>query len=192
MWKNSQSGRTMIETIAVLGIIGLVTSGLITMTTSVYNKYRIASITSQIKDLQKNIRTRYSALGNYSNLGDAATLPKLISDKVIPSNMLLNGTVVHAFGGSVVFNENTALLKDSVSGGVTRYSINFKDVRKEACVELLSLSWAINESSDLYSITTRNKTYSWDSTTLPLPMDVATVYNICAITTNQDITWIFQ
>lgn len=203
MLKTSQSGRTMIETIAVIGIITLVTSGLITMVSSVYNKYKISAITSQLKDLQKSIRTRYAALGNYTDLGKSEKINELIKEKVIPYNMVLSGEVVHAFGGKVEFNKDESKLKDEVSGQINKYSITFKDVRKEACIELLGLNWAVNESSDLVSVTSRNKTYTWDSSAdaTKLPLDTLRVFQICSLESGKDeedkpittdIIWIFQ
>lgn len=203
MFKTNQIGRTMIETIAVLAVITMVTRGLITIVMGVYNKYRISSITTQIKDLQKNIRTRYSAVANYADLSNASKVQELIKEKVIPHDMILSGQIVHAFGSKVEFNTDESKLKDEINGQINKYSITFKDVRREACVELLNLNWAVNESSDLLSITTRNKTYTWDSSTAAtkLPLDGMRAMTICGQETGKDeddkpittdITWIFQ
>lgn len=204
MWRNNQYGRTMLETLAVMAVIGMLGKGILSLVSSLYDKYKVSVITTQIKDLQDKIRLRYSAVGDYADLGDATKLSVLFKDNVIPVNMRSGDKVIHAFNGAVVFNEDVNKLKDDITGGITKYSITFKDIEAKACFELLSMSWTVNETSDLYSIFVEKEadeeteteafaqTYTWgaSNSTERLPLSIETVGNICSSQTN--ITWVFQ
>ena len=56
MLKSSQAGRSMIEMLGVLGIISVIATSIITVVSKVFDKYKQSIITTQIRDLQKNIR----------------------------------------------------------------------------------------------------------------------------------------
>ena len=68
MRKTDQSGASMIEMIGVLGIISVVTTGILATVSKNYDRYQQSAITTQIRDLQKNIRVRFSAMSDYRDL----------------------------------------------------------------------------------------------------------------------------
>ena len=66
--KNTQSGRSMVEMLGVLAIIGVLSVGGIAGYSKAMNKYKISKTTDQVSMLIANIRTMFSAQGNYKNL----------------------------------------------------------------------------------------------------------------------------
>ena len=54
----SQSGRTMIEVLAVLSLIGILVSSILGMINSMYDKFKSSEILSEIRDHRKGINGR--------------------------------------------------------------------------------------------------------------------------------------
>lgn len=184
MFKTNQFGRSMIEMIGVLGIISVLATGLITLVSKVFDKYKQSTITTQIRDLQKNIRMRYSPMVDYKKLVNPGSLAELIKERVIPTNMVIDGKVYHAYSGPVIFAATDYT-----------YSITFNTLKKEGCIDLLNLSWTVNDTSDLVELVVNNKKFNWTGTSghQKLPITGLEPYGICdEDRTKNKITWTFQ
>lgn len=186
--KNDQFGRTMIEAIMYLSIIGSLAVVTATLVNRVQDRYKSTKASNQIVDLRKNINARYAATGDYSSISN---IKKLVEDKVIPPTMGRgsDNTLINAYNGAV------NLAAANQGGNNRSYTITFKDLPKRACIELANLRWFSDDSSDLIRIKIGNKTYEWpykiasSDNTLPL----STVAAIKSCTTEKtDITWEFQ
>lgn len=184
MLKNNQSGRSMIEMLAVLGIISVIGTTIIEVVSKVFDKYKQSIITTQVRDLQKNIRTMYSATANYSGLNKANIVEELSKARVIPANMIMDGKLYHAYGGPV-----------ELEGSQYSYKITFKAVKREGCIDLLGLSWTVNDTSDLIELITPNGKYNWTGLSghKKLPITGTQPFELCEEDrTKNDITWVFQ
>lgn len=184
MFKTNQLGRSMIEMLGVLGIISVLATGIIALVAKVYDKYKQSTVTMQIRDLQKNIRMRYSPMVDYKKLTKEGSLADLIKERVVPVNMVADGKVYHSYGGPVLF-----------AASEFTYSISFKAVKKEGCVDLLTLSWTVNDTSDLVELIAGNQKYNWTGTSghKKLPISALDAFGICQEDrTKNNITWTFQ
>lgn len=184
MLKSSQAGRSMIEMLGVLGIISVIATSIITVVSKVFDKYKQSIITTQIRDLQKNIRTMYSATADYRDLSKNNTVEMLIKERAVPPNMVMNGKLYHAYGGAV-----------ELTGTQYTYSITFKAVKREGCIDLLGLSWTVNDTSDLIELITPKDKYNWTGLNghKKLPITGIQPYSMCdEDRTKNDITWVFQ
>ena len=92
MNKGSQLGRTMIEMLAVMSVLGMFTASVYTLIGSMTDKYKSSIILTQVRDIRKAISHRYAALGVYTGL----TSDILAKERLLSSNMLHNGKIYHA------------------------------------------------------------------------------------------------
>lgn len=58
MNNKSQSGRTMVEVLAVLSILGVLFTSVMMTVNSMYDKFKSSNIVTQIRDLRKGINNR--------------------------------------------------------------------------------------------------------------------------------------
>lgn len=184
MFKTTQSGRTMIETIGVIGIISMVTMGLIKTVSVMFDKYKQTMAVEQIRSLQKNIRTRYAALNDYSGINfDSLSdddKKKLIEERTFPSSIVRGNELYNSYGGKI-----------GITSTERTYSITFNYLKAEGCRDLLVIDWAVNNTSDLIELKYGGKTYKWTDNTLPLSM--TTAMNVCKNKQSENsITWTFQ
>lgn len=98
----SQSGRSMVEMLGVLAIIGVLSIGGIAGYSRAMIKFKVGKSLDQISMLVASIQTLYSGQRNYSGL----TLKEAISYGVISPDMKASdSTVTNVFAGSVLLGE---------------------------------------------------------------------------------------
>ena len=184
MLKNMQKGATMIEVIAVLGIIAMIAVGFYGVSSRVFDKFLQSKATSQLRELQKNLRNRFAVAADYSELSSSGIAEKLINERVIPYNMVRGGTISHAYGGPV-----------EITGKDGAYKIKFSNIKKSGCVELLMIDWAVDNTSDLAEISAGGKTFTWKSTNaaLALPVQIMQANAACKEKPEENvIEWTFH
>ena len=103
-YKNEQSGRSMVEMLGVLAIIGVLSIGGISGYSKAMAKFRVNKTLDQISMLVMNIRSLYSANINYQGLTDKIA----IQMGIIPRDMLPSGkteadasSIINAYQGEV-------------------------------------------------------------------------------------------
>lgn len=183
MFKNCQKGATMIEIIGVMGVIAMITIGLFSTVSKVFDRYHQTAVITQIRDLQKNIRMRYATATNYNGLNQAGVIADLIEDKVIPTDMAFDDKIINTYGGDVL-----------LSGANHEYKITFSNLKKNGCIDLLMMDWSIGNTSDLVKLKVDGKTYSWTSGgTSQLPVSAKEAISRCKDKQSQNaIEWTFQ
>ena len=182
MLKNNQSGASMIEVLGVLGIVGIVATGFFATVSKVHDRYLQSQVVSQIRDLQKSIRVRYSAMSDYSEVKDA-NVAKLISEKTIPNSLIVGSNkIAHAYGGNV-----------KLEGSKYEYKITFSSLTKGACMDLATLDWSVNGTSDLVKFQINGTPFSWTNPLLgKLPVDMITAGKKCVTNKINMLVWTFQ
>ena len=101
--KNEQSGRSMVEMLGVLAIIGVLSVGGISGYSKAMAKFKLTKAQDQISMLLMNIRTAFSGSANYDGLENSSA----IALNIIPGDMLpsglgdTDGAVINAFSGAV-------------------------------------------------------------------------------------------
>ncbi|MFR8204947.1 MAG: hypothetical protein ACLU99_00355 [Alphaproteobacteria bacterium] len=76
MFRINQKGGTMVEAIAVISIMTVLGISAIKLIGGLFDGFKQNIVTSEIRELQKNVSARYSVDGHYGNLGTVATLVK--------------------------------------------------------------------------------------------------------------------
>ena len=176
IYKNEQSGRSMVEMLGVLAIIGVLSVGGIAGYSKAMTKFKINKSMDQISMLVANIRTLFSGQRNYSGLSNA----NAISFGIIPGEMDGGGQVItNAFAGDVTLG--TTGVNGNADAGFT---IKYDGLGQEACVTMATSDWGSGSSSGLISMTvsasdTGGSTYSGTD----LPVSLINAANNCKCTT---------
>ena len=145
--KSDQNGRSMVEMLGVLAIIGVLSVGGISGYSKAMAKFKLTKAQDQISMLLMNIRTAFATSPNYSGLNNDAA----IDYNIAPGDMVpdVNGTAInHAFGGAV-----TVKAEDPNS---QYFSIQLDGLGNEACQALASSDWGTDGLVSLNGKTTSN------------------------------------
>lgn len=142
--KTEQSGRSMVEMLGVLAIIGVLSVGGIAGYSKAMTKFKINKSMDQISTLVANIRTLYSGQRNYADLTNSSA----IKYGIIPNEMGNTGSVItNAFAGNVTIA--TVATTGGADGG---FSIKYSGLGQEACVTMATSDWGSGSSSGLISM----------------------------------------
>lgn len=136
LFKNEQSGRSMVEMLGVLAIIGVLSVGGISGYSKAMAKFKLTKAQDQITMLIMNIRTAYATSPGYGSLTNAVA----VTYGLVPSEMIKNataGTLMNAFGGTATITAVKGA--DGTEGGA--FSITFAGIGKDACLSLATSDW---------------------------------------------------
>ena len=159
MTKNAQSGRSMIEMLGVLAIIGVLSVGGIAGYSKAMMKYRINKTIEQITLIAGNIRAFWGPQKNYIGVyckgndcpasgcngqSDGDGCPIVKKAKIFPDEMITvtDGkimSITNPFGGGVHLYTSNKSKSDDNQAFYIKYNIGDNE---EACIELLTQDWA--------------------------------------------------
>lgn len=142
--ENDEYGRSMVEMLGVLAIIGVLSVGGIAGYSKAMTKFKINKSMDQISMLVASIRTLYSGQRNYAGFNNE----NAISFGIVPNEMVGgDDTITNAFAGSVIFGTSTQ------NGNVSAaFTITYNGLGKEACVTMATADWGSGSSSGMVSM----------------------------------------
>ena len=144
--KNNQSGRSMVEMLGVLAIIGVLSAGGLAGYSKAMFKHKLNSTMDQITMLVTNIRTMYGTQGNYSGF----TAGSAVDLGIVPAVMIASDTpqdgqtpravsLTNPFKGDVELQTIKVVTGDTLAHDnsvETGFSITYKGLPDEACIAL--------------------------------------------------------
>lgn len=135
--KTHEIGATMLEVMAVLAIIGLISVGAIQTYNKAMEKLRTSQIVSQAQKLMKDLSTYFSAYRVYPEL-TPEKLYKLgfLSEEVYNED---THTAQHYFGGGILFNSHDG----------TMYAFRYDELPVNVCVAMATMDINV---TNLYAI----------------------------------------
>ena len=150
----NEDGRSMVEMLGVLAIIGVLSVGGIAGYSKAMNKYKINKTTDQVSMLVANIRTLFSSQGNYDGLNNASA----IRFGVVPNDMYTGTpattatsyTITNAFNGDVTIKSSQGRTADDDE--VEAFTIVYEGLSAEACVTIATGDWGSGQASGLIGI----------------------------------------
>ena len=192
--KTNQFGRSMIEMLGVLAIIGVLSVGGIAGYSKAMTKYRINKTADQVSQLAQNIRTLYASQKNYSTLNETV----IKKAHLAPEDMYENTnttTLYNPFGGTFGAYSSGKMY----SGDNKAFRIDTSGVPQEACIELLTQDWGNGSASGLIALgdyNAANVYYGSMGTTrghgaIGGVMSVDKAIAICSSQTDNWLTWKF-
>ncbi len=144
---SDQSGRSMVEMLGVLAIIGVLSIGGISGYSKAMAKYRVNKTLDQISMLVMNIRSMYSANTNYAGLGAQIA----IQMGIIPNDMLAPGA--NRSAASKIYNAYQGVVQLAPGGANNQqFTVTYAGLPKEACVTIATADWGSQAGSGLLSI----------------------------------------
>ena len=160
----AQCGRSMIEMLGVLAIIGVLSVGGIAGYSKAMMKFKINKTAEQISQIVTNIRTLYLQQKDYNGLGDSSA----IQMGAIPDDLTIDssGNIKNIFGGNIRIRTSTSSYAwhNSVGDTDDAFMISVYNLPKEACVALATMDWgtfstgliAVSVNDDGFSNSTYN------------------------------------
>ncbi len=130
---NCQKGYTMIETIGVIAIIGVVGSSAVAFLNKAFLRYKITRLSQQVVEIQKSIDKRFAAKKTYEGLN----IKLLAKEGLLPNDMIYkNNVLYHKFKGTVTL---------TLGNHSESYTITFSSLPKNACAELVEQNWGLDQ-----------------------------------------------
>ena len=178
MYNKEEAGRSMVEMLGVLAIVGVLSIGGISGYSKAMAKYKVNKTLDQISMLVTNIRTTFGNQNSYEGLDAAALITyELVDREMHPGG---NSGLVNAYNGAITM---------SVSDDKISFSFTYSGLPKEACASIASANWGDSAASGLVEmqINGTDNTHSW-SGDKKLPILFGTAASECNTTLNS-ITW---
>lgn len=157
-----ESGRSMVEMLGVLAIVGVLSIGGIAGYSKAMAKYKVNKTLDQLSMLITNVRTTFGNQSSYYGLNEKAAI-----DYDIVGNDLSLGstsTLTNAYNGEVNVKAGTSA--GVVCSGTTycpTFIITFKKLEKNACAAIASSDWGSSAASGLISISINGDKFEWKS-----------------------------
>ena len=181
LYKSEQSGRSMVEMLGVLAIIGVLSVGGIAGYSKAMAKYKTTQVLDQISMLTANIRTAFASAASYEGL----TTEKAISWGLAPSDMITEAdkasTLTNPFMGGV---EIKAVSINNVAN--MGFAIFYKKLPRDTCVAMATAGWGDTGFSGLAT-----GDQFGDAATAAAPIDFATAADLCATADETNLAFFF-
>ena len=140
LFKTEQKGRSMIEMLGVLAIIGVLSVGGISGYSKAMAKFKLTKAQDQISMMLINIRTAFATSPSYKDLNNEnAVLLNIVPGDMLPNGLgnasaaTKSGGILNAFGGNVTI---------ATDGDSEQYfTIEYAGLGRETCTSLASSDW---------------------------------------------------
>lgn len=148
----NEQGRSMIEMLGVLAIVGVLSVGGIAGYSKAMAKFKTNKVIDQINTISTNVRTLYSSQRNYGGLnnGTAIRMALIPSEMYAASNKSAFGSdveVTNAFGGNLYIHS-----VNRGTGTDNAYVIAVDALPKTACVSIATTDWGGDSGSGLVAM----------------------------------------
>ena len=188
LYKSEQSGRSMVEMLGVLAIIGVLSVGGIAGYSKAMAKFKTSKALDQVSTTVANVRTLYSGQPNYSGLTTAIAIQMgaIGAEMLSGQSPTSASTAYNAFNGSVTISATTVSGRNNAG-----FQLVFSGLSKEACVQMASSDWGSGSGSGLVSVQAGSAT-AGTTASGTLPLNLATAASGCNSEgdTNK-VTWIY-
>ncbi|MBR2137139.1 MAG: hypothetical protein IJ852_04170 [Alphaproteobacteria bacterium] len=132
--KTNQNGRSMIEMLGVLAIIGVLSVGGIAGYSKAMQKYRTNKTIEQITLIANGVRTLYSGQRNYQGVN----MRVIQKAKILPESAFDGSSSAANAYGTTPFGGNIGIFS---GGDYKTFDIELYQVPEDICIELLSQDW---------------------------------------------------
>ncbi len=188
LYKSEQSGRSMVEMLGVLAIIGVLSVGGIAGYSKAMAKFKTSKALDQVSTTIANVRTLYSGQPNYSGLTTAIAIQMgaIGAEMLSGQSPTSASTAYNAFNGSVTISATTVSGRKNAG-----FELVFSGLSKEACVQMASSDWGSGSGSGLVSVQAGAAT-AGTTAAGTLPLNLATAASGCNSEgdTNK-VTWVY-
>ncbi len=166
MIKTNESGRSMIEMLGVLAIIGVLSVGGIAGYSKAMNKFKTNKVADNVSMLIANIKTMYAQQNSFEGLTNTTA----VSMGLVPDELVVDataGTLSNAYNGGVEINASSSVgvTAGSNADDALSFNIVFNGLSKEACITLATNDWGSGYSSGLIGMSVSKAAQTFKSDT---------------------------
>ena len=193
----NEAGRSMIEMLGVLAIVGVLSVGGIAGYSKAMRKYRENKTVDQVSHILTNVRTFYTNQGSYKGLDNKAAVDyEIVSSEMVEEENTGEGadggnvTLRNPYGGDVNISTNDAN---------DRFILEYGGIDLLGCITIAIADWGGTSSSGLVEMkigtggkdSAMNFTSSlnWKNKTLPITLQEA--QKACS-SENNAIGWVYD
>jgi len=159
MKKFNEHGRSMIEMLGVLAIIGVLSAGGLAGYAKAMFRHRLNTTMDQITMLTTNIRTMYGAQPDYAGLTKDAMSLNLIPTAMVPAGSSVDGTssvltLVNPFKGVVKIETSSVYGQNNNEKGNpdSAFVVTYENLPRDACVALASADFGSGAGSGFIAV----------------------------------------
>jgi len=186
----NESGRSMIEMLGVLAIIGVLSVGGIAGYSKAMSVFKVNKTVDQLMQIAASTRSLFAGHKVYTSLtkNNKPNMALIKKAHLVPDDMIDGDTVVNTYGGIVLLN-----VADKGNRKDKAFSVSFAMIPQSSCIELVTKEWGQGKTSGLYSISINGTTvHQADANDDKKdPVGVAKATNNCTSATNNTIVWTF-
>ena len=164
-YKKLEAGRSMIEMLGVLAIIGVLSVGGIAGYSKAMNKLKTNKISDNVSMLVANIKTLYAQQNTYDGLdNETAVSMGVVPDELVQKTYKQDGTLdatklMNAFNGAVDIHVSGS----TDSTDKKAFVLAFSGISREACITLATNDWGSGYSSGLIAIRASGESSTGDA-----------------------------
>ena len=186
-----ESGRSMVEMLGVLAIIGVLSVGGIAGYSQAMAKFKVTKAMDQVQTIITNMRTLYASSRKYAEI----SAQQAYNVGILTEETFKDSAGFNPFGGKIIFG---------IAQEGRTFTVAYTKLTPEACVKIATAEWGSDESSGLMSITLGTSTdetkidgtpFKWASTgekTNLLPISVADAISKCGNKTEGFVKWEYR
>lgn len=143
--QEAQNGRSMIEMLGVLAIIGVLSVGGFAGYTKAMKQYRVNKTITQVLEISSRVSVLGDQMSSYEGLSNASA----IKMGMVPSELIASGSsLINVYGGDVTIQNSNLTASDTDMA----YIIQYKGISQDACMTLATQDWQNNKGSTLIGI----------------------------------------
>ncbi len=210
LFKNNQYGRSMVEILGVLAIIGVLSVGGISGYSKAMYKYKVNKFSDQMTHIIANIQASFGVQGTTDGLNNE-NIKKM---GLVPSEMYKNKDSdypEHFWGGQIYFGSPFFGSGDKPITSDNIFRISMNKIPKDVCITMLTADWgtdlygmggdflggAPSPSSMDWRVATENYAITGDKN-YPAPFSVARAEKVCRkaedanSTSGMSLFWYFK
>ena len=147
--KCCERGRSMIEMLGVLAIVGVLSVGGISGYTKAMSKYKLSTLTYQLHEIVLGVRTFYMQQDNFSNIN----VDSLIIGGAVPKDLINKDKsptaepILHKMGGTIRFFPSLDV--DHKERAFEMYVTHLDHL---ACTHILTMDWGRDPASGFIAL----------------------------------------
>ena len=149
MIRSCEHGRSMIEMLGVLAIVGILSIGAISGYTKAMQKIKNDRMVTQLSMLVMNIRSGFIGQMDYSSLSSRV----LLDAGMVPSDMVVGAEFSSQTGLKHAMNGNVYVYKSlNATGMVKAFEVYLTGLTRQTCVALATTDWGMDPASGFVSM----------------------------------------
>ena len=195
---NEESGRSMVEMLGVLAIVGVLSIGGIVGYSKAMAKYKLNKTLNQISMIITDVHTTFGNQYSYAGLTNTTAIAyNIIGEDLSHGASGENAVLTNAFNGNVTINAMSSTSADCTTDVTDTthcpfFKLTYTGLPQQACTEIAVSDWGGSAISSLISININDTLFTWNGEN-KFPISFSAANTACNKTDNTNsLTWIYK